>query len=126
MDQISYTKMFLSVANLPIDDKSIKEHRALWWWNQRSGKSQSLRLNNAGLDFVVSNDIRVYEIDLPAGFPTTAQVLIWLDKHLDSPYFLAPKKIVVLTEVAAFELHMLSGDLKQFGYTRSIADRFNQ
>lgn len=125
MDQHTYTKIFLSAKDLPTTDEDVKKYRSVWWWNQRSGNCQSLRLNNAGLDFVVSADIRVYEIDLPADFSVTAQVLIWLDKHLDSPYFLTNKKIIVLTEVAAFELHLFSGDLKQFGYTRSIANRLN-
>jgi hypothetical protein len=122
----SYTRVFLSAAGVEFDDKKVKEFKALWWWNLRSKNSKSLRLTDQGLDFIKEkSDIRIYEISLPLELKISAQLLVWLDQHLDCPYHLTKKQIVVLKERAALEIHLFSGDIKKMGYGKSIAKRFN-
>lgn len=121
----SYTQVFLSAAGAEFDDKRVKEFKTLWWWNLRSN-SKSLRLTDEGLDFVKNkSDIRVYSIELPEEIKITAQLLIWMDQQLDSPYHLTKKEISVLKEKAALEIHLFSGDIRKMGYAKSVAKRFS-
>lgn len=122
----SYTRTFLSAAGVDPSDNTVKEFKALWWWNLRSSNSKSLRLTDQGLEFVKDKaEIRVYEIELPEELKVTAQLLVWMDQLLDSPYYLTKKQIIVLKEKAALEIHLFSGDIKKMGYAKSIAKRFN-
>jgi hypothetical protein len=122
----SYTQVFLSTAGIDFDDKKIKDFRALWWWNLRSGRNHSLRLTDEGLDFVkTKSEIRTYSIELPEEIKITPQLLIWMDQQLESPYHLTKKEITVLKEKAALEIHLFSGDIRKMGYAKSLAKRFN-
>jgi hypothetical protein len=122
----SYTQVFLSAAGVDANDKSIKEFKALWWWNFRSKNSKSLRLTDNGISFIKEkSEIRTYDIELPEELKITAQLLVWMDQQLDCPYHLTKKQITVLKEKAALEIHLFSGDIKKMGYAKSIAKRFN-
>lgn len=95
------------------------------WYNLRK-KSQSLRLTDEGLEIIQKLDIRTYEVDFPKELKISAQILIWLDRYLDSPYHLNKNKITVITEKAAIELYLFSGDLKKFGISKTINKTITQ
>lgn len=95
------------------------------WYNLRK-KSQSLRLTDEGLEIIQNLDIRTYEVDFPKELKISAQILIWLDRYLDSPYHLNKNKITVITEKAAIELYLFSGDLKKFGISKTINKTITQ
>lgn len=95
------------------------------WYNIRK-KNNSFRLTDIGLEYVLQADIRTYEIEFPKDLKITAQILIWLDNYLESPYHLTNKKITVITEKSAIELHLFSGDLLRFGTTKTINKRITQ
>jgi hypothetical protein len=121
-----YTRIFLSAAGVEFDDKKVKEFKALWWWNFRSSTAKGLRLTDEGLEFIKTKaEIRTYSIELPEEIKITAQLLIWMDQQLDSPYHLTKKEITVLKEKAALEIHLFSGDIRKMGYAKSLAKRFN-
>lgn len=115
-------KVTLKGKNFQFDESNF-EYKI--WFNLRK-KSPSLRLTDEGLSYIVQADLRTYEIDFPKELKISPQILIWLDRYLESPYYLSNNKIVVITEKSAIELHLFSGDLKKFGLTKTINKKISQ
>ena len=123
----NYTKIFLKAANLDIPDKDIKDRRVEWWWNVRSKDDGGLRLTDNAIKFIERiAKIKTYKIDFPKDFSITPQVLLWLDKFIDSPYYITKRSITVLKEKAAFELYLFSGDVQKLGYNKALSKRLSQ
>lgn len=118
----SFTEAFIKNLNSSLDfDDLFKKI----WYNLRN-KNNSLRLTDFGLEFIKNSDIRYYEIEIPKQLKISGQILIWLDRYIESPYHLEEKKITVITEKAALELHLFSGDLRKYGSTKTINKRISQ
>lgn len=113
-------KKQLTLADENVDGLEVKI-----WYNLRN-RTNSLRLTDLGLELIQKANLRLYEIDLPKDFKMSAQILIWLDRFLESPYHLNNKKITVITEKAAMEMHLFSGDLQKYGLSKSINKRLTQ
>jgi hypothetical protein len=123
----TYTKVFLQAADQGADENTVKKLKSSWWWNFRNKDSGGLRLTEEGLDFVQNDaNIKTYKIDFPKDFSFTPQVLVWLDKFIDSPFFINKKHIVVMKEKAAFELYLFSGDIRKMGHNKALAKRLGQ
>lgn len=121
----SYTKTFLNAADIIPTDDLIKTKRIEWWYNVRS--EGGLRLTEAGIDFVLNSaEIKSYTIKFPGQFAITPQILVWLDKYIESPYYITKKDITVLAERAAFELYLFSGDVRKMGYGKALSKRLSQ
>ena len=52
--------------------------------------------------------------------PVTTQVIIYLDKFIDCPYFLTNKYIIVTNEKKAVELTLFSGDVRKYGLRKAM------
>ena len=123
----TYTRVFLQAANIDPTPEKIKEYKAVWWWNFRSKDSGGLRLTEHALNFIEQHaKIKTYKIEFPKEFSFTPQVLVWLDKFIDSPFFINKKHIVVMKEKAAFELYLFSGDIRKLGHNKALSKRLNQ
>ena len=120
-----YTVFFSENLKSYLSPEDITDIKNKIWFNLRNN-SNSLRLTDIGLDYVKQADIRTYEIEFPKDLKLSAQVLIWLDRYLESPYYLSSKKIIVITEKAALELHLFSGDLQKYGVTKTLNKRLSQ
>jgi hypothetical protein len=121
-----YTKVFLKAAGEIITDEKIKEKKIEWWFNVRSKDEGGLRLTEAGIDFILEKSkIKTYEVELPDDIKTTPQILIWLDKFINSPYYFDKRKIIVSEEKTAFELYLFSGDVRKMGYSKAMSRRIN-
>lgn len=119
--------MFLRAANQPYDIESIKKVKTLWWYSTRDKDTGGLRLTDLGLKFIIEEaDIKIYSISLPKEFSLTPQVVIWLDQFLDSPFHINKKEITVLSEKAAFELYLFSGDVRKMGHAKAMSKRLSQ
>ena len=122
-----YTKTFLIAADQNPTADLLKEKIIEWWYNIRSKDSGGLRLTKKGIDFATKDaKIKSYTIKFPGKFTITPQILVWLDKFIESPYFITKKDITVLSERAAFELYLFSGDVKKYGYNKALRQRMNQ
>ena len=100
----AYTKIFLKQANISIGENTMKEYMPVWWKNTR--RSGGLRLTDAGFEFITEKlEIKVYEVPFPMDFTLTTQVIIFLDKYINCPYFLAEDGIVVTNERKAMEFN---------------------
>ena len=123
----NYTKIFLKAANLQIPKEDIKNKRIEWWWNVRSKDDGGLRLTDPAIKFIETvAKIKTYKIDFPKDFKITPQILLWLDKFIDSPYYITKRSITVLKERAAFELYLFSGDVQKLGYNKALSKRLSQ
>ena len=122
-----YTRKFLQAADIPPTDNLVKEKITEWWYNLRSKESGGLRLTEKGLDFIVKDaKLKSYVVKFPGKFTITPQILIRLDKFIETPYYITKKDITVFSERSAFELYLFSGDVKKFGYTRALRQRLIQ
>lgn len=128
MDQKdTYTSVFLKAANQEYTESALKNYRSMWWFSTRGKLSGGLRITDACLEFLQSNaQIKTYQIDLPKDMTIGPQVLIWLDQFLDCPYHLSKNHLTVLTEKAAFELYLFSGDVRKMGAAKALNKRISQ
>ncbi len=123
----NYTNIFLKAAELDITAELVKSKRMEWWWNVRVKNDGGLRLTDQAMDFIKNeSEIKIYKIDFPKDFSITPQILLWLDKFIDSPYYITKRSISVLKEKAAFELYLFSGDVQKLGYNKALSKRLSQ
>lgn len=123
----AYTRVFLQAANIDPTPEKIKEYKAVWWWNFRNKDEGGLRMTEEALNFIEEHaKIKIYKIEFPKEFSFTPQVLVWLDKFIDSPFYINKKHIVVMKEKAAFELYLFSGDIRKLGHNKALSKRLNQ
>lgn len=126
-EQLLYSKLFLKAAEYDLTDHNIKRFHPHWWWNNRKKSEGGLRLTDAAFRFITQGtDLKIYTIDFPKEFSVTAQVLIWLDRFIDSPYYITKRSITVLKERAAFELYLFSGDVRKYGHNKAVQKRLSQ
>lgn len=119
------TVVFLKEAGKTLDD--FKQAKNSWWWNYRNKDSGGLRLTEEGFNFISENtEVRKYKIDFPKDLKITPQVLIYLDRFIDSPYFVEKSSITVFEEKTALELYLFSGDIKKMGSTKALRKRLSQ
>lgn len=115
----TYTKVFLKQANIAISESSLKEYMPLWWQNTR--EVGGLRLTEEGMLFLMEKiELATYEVPFPPEFKITTQVILFLDKFIDCPYYVTNKGITVTEEKKALELHLFSGDVRKYGLNKAL------
>jgi NAD-dependent DNA ligase len=117
----TYTKIFLKQLNKSINDSAVQEYLPLWWKNTRNKASGGLRLTDAGFDMLTEINLATYEIPYPRDMPMSTQVIIFLDKFIDCPYYISSRAIHVTNEKKALELSLFSGDLRKYGLTKAMS-----
>jgi hypothetical protein len=123
----TYTSVFLKAAGHTCDDEHIKKLRPVWWYSTRGKDVGGLRMTDQCLEFVEKQaEIKIYKIELPKDLTIGPQVLVWMDQYLDSPFHLQKRYIRVLSERAAFELYLFSGDVRKMGSAKALNKRLNQ
>lgn len=120
MNKETYTKIFLQQAGKNHSPESVYEKMHEFWVNRRTKTDGGLRLTEEGFNFVKNLDIKYYEIPFPDGLDLKAQVIIFLDKFIDCPYYLTSRSITVLSERKAIELYMFSGDVRKYGLIKAM------
>lgn len=110
-----------------MNENTMKEYLPVWWKNSRVKAEGGLRLTEEGLKFVQERlQLQTYDVPFPLEFTITTQVLIFLDKFIDCPYYLAADGIIVTNEKKAMELHLFSGDIRKYGLTKAMSRPFEQ
>ena len=118
----TYTKIFLKQANISIGENTLKEYMPLWWKNSRSKATGGLRLTDDGITFVKEKlQVQTYDVPFPNDFNLTTQTIIFLDKYIDCPYYLADDGVIVTNEKKAMELMLFSGDIRKYGLNKAIS-----
>ena len=117
----TYTKIFLKNADISINPNTLKEYLPMWWKNSRSKDVGGLRLTDKGLDFITKKlDLKTYEVPFPVDFSVTTQTIIFLDRFITCPYFLADDGIIVTNEKKAMELMLFSVDIRKYGISKAM------
>ena len=118
----TYTKIFLKQANISIGENTLKEYMPLWWKNSRSKATGGLRLTDDGITFVKEKlQVQTYDVPFPNDLNLTTQTIIFLDKYIDCPYYLADDGVIVTNEKKAMELMLFSGDIRKYGLNKAIS-----
>lgn len=115
-----YTKLFLKELGKSYNDVNVKEFMPIWWYNTREKTEGGLRLTDEGFDVVRQIELTTYDIPYPRDMPITTQIIIFLDKFIDCPYYLTDRSITVTNERKAVELGLFSGDLRKYGLTKAM------
>ena len=115
----TYTKIFLNQLGKTSNDITVKEYLPLWWKNTRD--KGGLRLTDTGFDILTEIELASYEVPYPKDMPMTTQVVIFLDKFIDCPYYLTNKAIHVTSEKKAMELMLFSGDIRKYGINKALS-----
>lgn len=122
MNQDFYTKLFLKSSEQAITEENIKISKRKWWINTRKKQQGGLRLTDDGLNFVTNIlNLSIYEIPFPATLDLKPEVVVFLDRFLDCPYYLSEVSITVTNERKCFELHLFSGDVQKYGLIKAMA-----
>lgn len=119
----SYTIAFLKEGQQELTEERILESKRTWWYNQRSKTQTGLRLTDIGLKYIEDVQIKKYEIEFPDSVKINSQLLIWLDRFLDCPYYIGKKSIFVTREKAALEMYLFSGDIQKYGYVKALSKK---
>ena len=117
----AYTKVFLKEQGKSANEVSVKEYLPLWWKNTRNKGASGLRLTDLGYEVISQIDLATYDVPYPKDMPLTTQVIIFLDKFIDCPYYITPRSIIVTNEKKAVELTLFSGDLRKYGLTKAMS-----
>ena len=116
----TYTKIFLKKLGKTCNDVAVKEYMPLWWQNTREKNNGGLRLTQLGYETIQEIGLTTYDIPYPVEMPLTTQVIIYLDKFIDCPYYLTNRSITVTNEKKAVELTLFSGDLRKYGLNKAM------
>ena len=119
-NKITYKKIFLKELGKTYNDISVQEYLHTWWFNTRQKDVGGLRLTDQGYEIIQEIGITTYDIPYPREMPLTTQIIIFLDKFIDCPYYLTNRSITVTNEKKAVELTLFSGDLRKYGLTKAM------
>ena len=119
MNKESLTKVFLRSIDASTNDATVSEYMPRIWQNTRV--NGGLRLTDDGLMFITEEvKLQTYDVPFPRDFKITAQVIIFLDRLINCPYWLGRDGIVVTDEKKAVELHLFSGDVRKYGLAKAM------
>lgn len=121
MNQDTYTRVFLKSADMGVTEENVSVYLRKWFMNTRKKAEGGLRLTEEGFEFVRDTlGLQLYEVPFPATLDLKPQVILFLDKFIDCPYYLTLESITVLSERKNFELHLFAGDVRQFGLIKAM------
>lgn len=94
--------------------------------NPRSANEKSYRLTDEGFKTLSGPlEIASYEISLDPDTEWTSQLLLHLDKMLDSPYYIQQKSLVVFREKTAVELILFGGNIQKYFVSKIKSQKNN-
>jgi hypothetical protein len=117
----SYTRIFLKQLDWALTPANIKQYNQEWWINKRVKRTGGLRLSDEGYRVLIENiGITEYTVPFLDRVVLDPQTIIFLDRYLDSPYYLTNKSITVFVEKRYFELLVFADDIRKYGTVKSL------
>ena len=120
--KIDITRYAAEQLNLPVDEKSLRKYKRIWWQNLRLKKKGGLRLTQAGYDSLNRAGIRNHRIKYEGKIHYTNQLVLWLDNYMDCPWYITPKEVYVFNDKMAVQLVLFSGDIVRLTMARVESD----
>ena len=115
------TKIVCDHLGVGIDQDSYNKTYNSIWQNPRKRSEGGLRLTDEGYSlFKEKLEMKSYEIEFPKELTITNQVMLWLDRFIDGPYYFNKKSIIVFKEKTAVQLILFSGDIQKFGLAKAM------
>lgn len=119
------TKYTMEQLHLEVNEKTIKRTVLLWWKNPRKKLSGGLRLTEQGYACLKNADLKDYRVAFETPIEFTGQLIIWLDRFIDCPFYVTDEEIFVFSERMAIQLILFAGDLKRFGAAKAESLKAN-
>ena len=113
------TKLALESSGLASDEKRIKQTIPIWWMNPRKKSSGGLRLTEQGFECLQQADFKAHRVRFEEPIHYTNQLIIWLDRFIDCPWYVTNKEIYVFGEKMAVQLVLFSGNIAKFGAAKA-------
>lgn len=121
MKASGYTKIFLNAMNEEITDELVQKKSRQWWYNIRDKENSGLRLTELGYITLLKNEFIFHKVEYSdKNIIFDSQLLLFLDKFIDCPFFITEKFIFVMSSKKAVELSLISGDIRQYANNKSI------
>lgn len=115
MNRQELTKKFLRQLSLSAGAENIKKYSRLWWQNPRKTKENSLRVTDVGFKMLTEQlDIKSYELTIPDDTIWTNELVLRLDRFMDSPYYLTNKTIILFRERTMVELVLFDSNIQRY------------
>lgn len=108
------TEKVLNTLGVSSDPKTIKKIIPVWWQNPRTKDNGGLRLTERGFKSLENAGIKFYEIRIEEPLKFSNQLIIWIDRFIDCPFYLTSKSIFVTTEKMAIQLILYAGNIHKF------------
>jgi hypothetical protein len=103
---------------ISVKPQTLERFKNVFWKNPRHKDEGGWGITEYGHTVLSELDIKCYPIDLSPDTVITNQVLIWMDRFLDGPWYWENKKTLhVYKEKTAFQLILFSGDLHKYGWS---------
>jgi hypothetical protein len=119
MNKRELTKKFLEELSLDTSAKSVRQYHTLWWMNPRASRQNGFRLTERGFEMMLVHlKLTHYDVVFPEELEWDTRLILRLDKHLDSPYYINRKSITVFKEKTAIELILFGGDVQKYGLAK--------
>ena len=109
------------IQKLSLDPKKYKLYHTAWWVNPRRKTTGGFRLTEIGYKAFKHLDIEEFLVDLDGEIEWNSQMILQIDKFVDSPFYLTPKKIHLFDSSMAVQLILFSGNLQKFGRARALS-----
>ena len=120
------TKIFLEQWGKSIDDANVQLYSRKWWNSTRIGKDSAFRLTEEGYEFLIKElDLKEYEVPFTEPIELSPQTIIFLERYIDSPYYLTNQSITLFSERKSFELMLFSDDIRKYGLIKAMNEREN-
>ena len=88
----------------------------------KPSKTSGLRLSDNGCKFVITTlELAAYEVPFLHTMEMSSNVMIYLSKYMDCPYYISVNSITVYSERKSLELYLFSGDIRRYGLVKAIA-----
>ena len=115
MEKNELTKKLLRQLSMSAGAANIKKYSQLWWLSPRNTKENGLRLTDLGYKvFTEQLDLKSYQVAIPEDTVWTNELVLSLDKFLDSPYYITPKFIIVFRERTMVELVLFDSNIQKY------------
>jgi hypothetical protein len=107
-------------SQLHVKPNTLAKFKNAFWSNPRDKEEGGWGITEYGHKVLQSVNIKCYPIDLASDIVITNQVLIWMDRFLDGPWYWENKKTLhCYKEKTAFQLILFSGDLHKYGWSKA-------
>jgi hypothetical protein len=117
--KIEITKQILNILGIESDETRIRKTIPVWWYSTRKKDHGGLRLTDLGFQAFQKAGIKTYKIKVEDQIHFTNQLIIWIDRFIDCPFYIKNKDIYVFSEKMAVQLVLFSGNVYQYSSAKA-------